>query len=490
MVNVEALPAILPNWINGEAVESPSKERIPVVAPATGRVMAEVPMSSASELDEIVKVATAAQKEWGKVTVKDRVQVLFKFRQLLEENIDALTEICSLENGKTMGEARASVAKGIECVEFACSLPQLVQGKHLEVSRGVECRSMRQPVGVVAGITPFNFPAMVPMWMFPLAIACGNAFILKPSEQTPICSVELAKLFEEAGLPKGILNVIHGGKEIVEAICDHPGIKAVGFVGSTKVAKIVYGRAASHGKRVRALGGAKNHLVVVPDADTEMTASNILASFTGCAGQRCMAASVIVAVGEVDHIIDRVKELASAVIPGDNLGAIISPQAKERIEGYINRAEKAGMKLLVDGRNASVENAENGNYLGPTIIDGVLPGHESACEEIFGPVISIIRVKTLDEALEIENKNPYGNAAAIYTTSGGTAQYFAERANAGMVGVNIGVPVPREPFAFGGWFDSKFGDGDITGESAIDFWMAEKKITTKWSEKNRANWMS
>jgi malonate-semialdehyde dehydrogenase (acetylating)/methylmalonate-semialdehyde dehydrogenase len=489
-IDIATLPAVVPNWVAGKAVQSSSDRRQPVISPATGRVLAEVPLSRASELDAVVTAAAKAQRAWAVVPVKDRVQVLFRYKALLEEHLDELAELCSLENGKLLGEARASVAKGIECVEFATSLPQLAAGRVLEVSRGVECHSVRHPVGVVAGITPFNFPAMVPMWLFPLAIACGNAFVLKPSEVTPLCSTAMARLMQEAGLPDGVLSVINGDREIVEAICDHPGIKAVGFVGSTKVAKLVYGRASAHGKKVRALGGAKNHLIVVPDADPEMTATNILASFTGCAGQRCMAASVVVAVGDVEPIIERVRELAAAMVPGRDMGAIISPAAHARITGYIERAERDGLKVLLDGRKAHCEGDAGGNYLGPTIIDGVPAGHECACDEIFGPVLSIVRTKTLDEALAIENANPYGNAAAIYTTNGGVAQYFAERANAGMIGVNIGVPVPREPFAFGGWFDSKFGDGDITGEPAIDFWTNTKKITTKWSDKHRSNWMS
>lgn len=480
---------LVPNYVGGKEVISSSSRRLEVFSPTKNKPVAEVSLSTKEELDAVVKVAAEAQKAWQNLTVKDRVQYLFKFRSLVEQNIDRLSEICSMENGKTVPEAKAGVLKGIECIDFAISLPQLIQGEVLEVSRGVECKSTKYPAGVVAGITPFNFPAMVPMWMFPLAIACGNAFILKPSEQTPLSAIELAKLFTEAGFPDGLLNVVNGDKEIVEAICDHPGIKNVAFVGSTKVAKLVYGRCANNGKRVRALGGAKNHLVVVPDADVEMTASNILASFTGCAGQRCMAASVVVAVGKVNHILDRVKELAKDLVPGKNLGAIISQQAKERITGYIDRAEKDGITVELDGRKPEGMD-ESACFLSPTILDGMSPDHETVTDEIFGPVVSVIHVDTLDEAIELENKCPYGNAAAIYTTNGGVAQYFTERANAGMIGINIGVPVPREPFAFGGWFDSRFGDGDITGESAIDFWTETKKVTSKWSDEFRTNWMS
>lgn len=449
-----------------------------------------MPLSNAADLDRAVQAAARAQIEWGKQPVKQRVQVLYKLKALLERDIDRIAKVVSDENGKTIPEARAEVEKAIECIEYATSLPQLLAGEALEVSRGVECRSARYPLGVVAGITPFNFPAMVPMWMIPLAIGCGNAFVLKPSEQTPLAPVELAKLLTEAGLPAGVFSIVNGGREIVEAICDHPGISAVGFVGSTRVARIVHARGTARNKRVRALGGAKNHLVVVPDADVEMTASNIVASFTGCAGQRCMAASVVVAVGDCGHIIQRVRELAAQVVPGKNLGAVISPAAKQRIEGYITRAQQAGFKLVLDGRGSSVPGCEKGNFVAPTIIEGAPAGHESACEEIFGPVLTVLKAQSLEEALEIENSSKYGNAAAVYTTNGGIAQWFIERASAGMIGINIGVPVPREPFAFGGWNDSAFGDGDITGANAVDFWTRTKKITTKWSDTFRSNWMS
>jgi malonate-semialdehyde dehydrogenase (acetylating)/methylmalonate-semialdehyde dehydrogenase len=483
-------PPTVPNLVGGKFKPSTSSRRLPVNYPTTGEVVAEVPLSTAAELDEVVAAAAKAQREWAKIPMKARVQVLFKFKSIAEHNIDRIAQLVSNENGKTLGEAKAEVEKGIECVEYATCLPQIAGGEILDVSRGVECRSVRYPVGVVAGITPFNFPSMVPMWMFPLALGLGNAFILKPSEQTPLAPIELAKLLHEAGLPPGVFSIINGDREIVEALCDHPGIGALGFVGSTKVAKLVYARGTSHHKRVRALGGAKNHLVVVPDADPEMTASNIVASFTGCAGQRCMAASVVVTVGDCSHIIKRVKELAADLVPGKNLGAVISSAAKERIEGYITRGQKAGLNVVLDGRNPKVSGKENGTYVGPTILVGAEAGAESACDEIFGPVLTIIEADTLDEALSIENSNRYGNAAAIYTTNGGVATYFAEHASAGMIGINIGVPVPREPFAFGGWNDSAFGDGDITGKQAIDFWSKTKKITTKWSDTHRANWMS
>lgn len=479
----------LSNFIGGELVESPAQRSLPVTNPATGEVMAVVPLSTAKEVGKAVAAASAAQISWGETPVKERVQVFFKMKALMEDRVEHLAEVITRENGKTEAESRGSVLRAVECVEFAASMPQLFTGDLMEVSRGVQCRTARYPVGVVAGISPFNFPLMVPLWMAPMAIACGNAFILKPSEQTPLSALELAEIFAEAGLPRGIFSVVNGDREVVEAICDHPGIAGVGFVGSTRVAKLVYARSTAAGKRVRAMGGAKNHLIVVPDADPEMTASNVLASVTGCTGQRCMAASVLVAVGDCDHIIDRIRTLMAATVAGRHMGPMISSEACDRVSKYMERAGDS--KLLLDGRSQVADDApEGGFYLGPCIVDGVPPSHEAACEELFGPVLTILRCDTLEEALAIENANPYGNAAAIYTSSGGVAERFVEKASAGMIGVNIGVPVPREPFAFGGWNDSRFGEGDITGMGAIDFWTRSKKITTKWSDEHRGNWMS
>lgn len=489
-VHEVAAPAV-PNIIGGKEVKSDSSRRLPVTNPSTGEVLAEVPLSSAAELDRAVKAAAEAQKAWGALALKDRVQVMFRLKALMEEHAEALAELITRENGKTVPEARGEVSRAIECVEFASSLPQIAAGQVMEVSRGVECKMLRYPLGVVAAITPFNFPLMVPLWMAPTAIASGNALIVKPSEQTPLSAIELGKLFDQAGLPAGIYSVVNGDREIVEAICDHPGISAIGFVGSTKVAKLVYTRGSEKGKRVKALGGAKNHLVVVPDADPEMTAANVVASSTGCAGQRCMAASVLLAVGEVDHILDKIKEKFQAMQAGRDIGSLISTQARDRIAGYIDRCQKAGAKVVVDGRKGIASDAPaGGNYLGPTLFDFAEPDHEVSCDEIFGPTLTVIRCKTLDDAIAIENANPYGNAAAIYTSSGEAASYFSERASAGMIGVNIGVPVPREPFPFGGWNDSSYGEGDLTGHGSFDFWTKTKKITTKWSDKNRSNWMS
>ncbi|MFQ3333115.1 MAG: malonate-semialdehyde dehydrogenase (acetylating)/methylmalonate-semialdehyde dehydrogenase, partial [Flavobacteriales bacterium] len=351
-------------------------------------------------------------------------------------------------------------------------------------------RTERKPLGVVASITPFNFPNMVPHWTVPNALVLGNTMVMKPSELVPMSAVRMAELLKEAGLPDGVFNIVNGGKDTVEAICDHPDIKAVSFVGSTKVAKIVYKRATSTLKRCVALGGAKNHLLVLPDANPEMTASNVVASMSGCAGQRCMAASVMVGIDKVQHIIDLMVEAAKEIVPGDNLGSVITAESKERIERYITEAENDGAKILLDGRNTTVKGKEGGYYVGPTIIDYVTIDMSVAREEIFGPVISIIRAKDLDEAIEIENGSNYGNAAAVFTQSGGLAKQVMERASAGMIGVNIGVPVPREPFSFGGWNESKFGVGDITGRSSIEFWTQNKKTTTKWNPEAQTNWMS
>jgi malonate-semialdehyde dehydrogenase (acetylating) / methylmalonate-semialdehyde dehydrogenase len=360
----------------------------------------------------------------------------------------------------------------------------------LEVSRGVECRVERFPVGIVASITPFNFPNMVPNWSIPNAVALGNCMILKPSELVPLSAGRIAELLKEAGLPDGVFQVVHGGRDVVEAICDHPSISAVSFVGSTKIAKVVYRRATSNLKRCLALGGAKNHLIVMPDADPEMTSSNVVASMSGCAGQRCMAASVMMAVAKTDHIIERMVEQARRMTLGRDLGPVISAEAKARITRYINEAEAAGAKVLVDGRNVRVPGREDGYFVGPTIIDHVTPDMAIAQEEVFGPVLVIIRAKDVDEALRVENASPYGNAASVFTESGGVARRVMENASAGMVGVNVGVPVPREPFSFGGWNESRFGVGDITGRGSIEFWTQSKKMTTKWNREAGTNWMS
>ena len=477
------------NYVDGSFVKS-DREYIDVMNPSDGSVISRVPLSTHDDLNVAVQSARRALPGWSATPIKERVQVFYKYKALLEKHIDELAELVTEENGKIHSEARAEVLKSAELCEFATSLPQIVTGEVLEVSRGVECRIERYPVGIVASITPFNFPNMVPNWSLPNALALGNCMILKPSELVPLSSGRIAELLKEAGLPEGVLQVVHGGKEAVEAICDHPEIAAVSFVGSTKIAKVVYRRATATLKRCLALGGAKNHLIVMPDANPEMTSSNVVASMSGCAGQRCMAASVMLAVSRTDHIIQQAVEHAKRMVPGKDIGPVISEAAKKRIIGYIDEAEKMGAKVLVDGRNTVVKGKEGGYYIGPTIIDHVKPDMRIAQEEVFGPVLVIIRTENVDEALTVENGSPYGNAASVFTESGGTARYVMEKASAGMVGVNVGVPVPREPFSFGGWNDSKYGVGDITGRGSIEFWTQAKKMTTKWSREAGTNWMS
>ena len=478
------------NYINGQFVNASTDQTLPVISPLDGTVLSAVPLSAPKDLDAAVRAAKIAFHSWSHTPIKERVQVLFRYRHLLEKHLQELAALVSEENGKTIGEAIAEIEKCIELTEFATSLPQLVTGEILEVSKGVECRTEHAPLGVVASIVPFNFPSMVPNWTIPNAIALGNCMIIKPSEKVPLSVGRLAQLLKEAGLPDGVFNVVNGDSAIVNAICDHPGIAAVSFVGSTKVAKIVYQRATHHYKRCLALGGAKNHLLVLPDAKADMTAQNVAASMSGCAGQRCMAASAMVAVGNVDHIIQKICEEAKKIVPGENLGAVINKESKERIEHYISEAEAQGAKILLDGRHATVPGKEQGSYVGPTVIDYVKPDMAVAKEEIFGPVISIMRTDTVDEALAIENASPYGNAASVFTQNGGMARYVIDRASAGMIGVNVGVPVPREPFSFGGWNESKFGVGDITGKSSIEFWTKLKKSTVKWNPEAGINWMS
>ncbi|MFZ1751697.1 MAG: CoA-acylating methylmalonate-semialdehyde dehydrogenase [Saprospiraceae bacterium] len=478
------------NFINGQFLDSSSQNTLEIISPLDGNHLSNVPLSTSKDLDEAVKSAKAAFPAWSKTPIKERVQVFFRYKYLLEKHLKELAYLCSEENGKTYSESVAEIEKSIELTEFATSLPQLVTGEVLEVSRGVECRTEHVALGVVASIVPFNFPSMVPNWTIPNAIALGNCMILKPSEKVPLSSGKLAELLKEAGLPDGVLNIVHGDVEIVNAICDHPDIEGVSFVGSTRVAKIVYQRATSNLKRCLALGGAKNHLLVLPDAIPVMTAQNVAASMSGCAGQRCMAASAMVGVGDIDHIIEKICDEARKIVPGDNLGAVINKESQVRIEKYIDEAERNGAKILIDGRHTKVAGKEGGTYVGPTVIDYVTPEMSVAKEEIFGPVISIMRAKTVDEALAIENANPYGNAASVFTQNGAMARYIIDRASAGMIGVNVGVPVPREPFSFGGWNESKFGVGDITGKSSIAFWTKLKKSTTKWNPEAGVNWMS
>ena len=467
------------NFIGGEFVES-SVEHAELRSPLDGSLLTSVPLSTAAEVDAAVMAAAKAFPDWSGRTIKERAQVAYRYRELLLKNIDELALLIHKEHGKTPDEGRAEIVRAIEVTEFACSLPQLIAGEVLEVSRGIECRVDHIPLGVVASIVPFNFPMMVPHWTIPIAMTLGNTFLFKPSEKVPLSAQRTAELLAEAGLPAGVFNVVHGTQSAVEAICDHPEIKAVTFVGSTAVAKSVYVRSATHLKRVLALGGAKNHLIVLPDAAVEQTASNVVASMAGCAGQRCMAAASMLAVGQVEPIIEQVCAVARGLVPGETLGPVISAEAKTRIEGFIAEAEQAGAVVLVDGRNTVVPGREGGFYIGATVIDKVRPDMKIAQEEVFGPVLSIIRTKDVEEAIAIENASPYGNAAAVYTQNGGLARSIVERTSAGMVGVNVGVPVPVEPFGFGGWNDSRFGVGDITGKSSIGFWTQSRKTTTRW----------
>jgi len=467
------------NFIGGRFVAADA-DLIEVSNPADGSALSHVPLSGAKEVDAAVRAAEAAAPAWSTTPVKERVQVFYRYRTLLQEHLGELTGLIMEEHGKLASEAEAEILKAIELTEFACSLPQVVTGEVLEVSRGVECRLDRYPLGVVASIVPFNFPSMVPHWTIPNAIALGNCMVLKPSELVPLSAGRIAELLSEAGLPPGVFNVVNGAREVVEAICDHPGIAAVSFVGSTRVAKLVYRRATANLKRALALGGAKNHLFVLPDAEPELTAASLIASMAGCTGQRCMAGSVMLAVGETDHVVRRMVEQARQMVPGRTLGPVISSEARERIERYISEAEAAGATILLDGRGATVPGREGGFWIGPTILDRVTPDMQIAREEVFGPVLAIIRTGDLGEALGIENASPYGNAASVFTQSGELARQVTEGASAGMVGVNVGVPVPREPFPFGGWNESKFGAGDITGRGSIEFWTRAKKTTVKW----------
>ena len=469
------------NFVGGRFTSSTAGSELEVLNPSDGSLLSSVPLSSKPDLAAAVDAAAAAFLSWSTTPIKERVQVFFRYRSLLERNLGELAGLISEEHGKIQSEAEAEIAKAIELTEFACSLPQIATGEVLEVSRGVECRMDRHPIGVVASIAPFNFPSMVPHWTIPNAIALGNCLVLKPSEQVPLSAQRIAELLTEAGLPPGVFTVIHGGQEVVEGICDHPGIAAVSFVGSTRVAKLVYRRATASLKRVLALGGAKNHLFVLPDADPGLTASNVVASMSGCTGQRCMAGSVMLAVSKTEHIVRQLVEQARSLVPGRDIGPVISREARDRISRSIDQAVSAGAVLLLDGRNLRVPGKEEGFWIGPTILDQVRPDMAIAQDEVFGPVLAIIRTDDLNQALAVENASPYGNAASVFTRQGVLAREVADRASAGMIGINVGVPVPREPFSFGGWNESKFGAGDITGHGSIEFWTRSKKTTTRWS---------
>jgi malonate-semialdehyde dehydrogenase (acetylating) / methylmalonate-semialdehyde dehydrogenase len=478
------------NFINGQWVKGDAGTQ-EVISPYNGKKIGEVSLPSPAQITEALSLAQKAQVEWGATPLKERARVLFNFRNILMRELDNISHLKSSESGKTFDEGKAGLMKGIEVLEYALSLQNIDIGGKLEVSRGVSCEYRRMPLGVVANITPFNFPAMVPMWTIPICLALGNAYVWKPSDKTPLTSIMIANALKEAGLPDGLFTVLHGGPSVVDAIIEAPEVKAVGFVGSTKIAKLVYTKATSLGKRALCMGGAKNHIVLLPDATPELAGVGISDSFTGCAGQRCMAASVLLAVGDVDKHIDKIMTRAQSLQLGKEMGALISRAQRDFLVEAIGRAEAQGAKVVIDGRKAKAPaGMEDGNWLGPTILDHVKAGSEAQTVELFGPVLSIIRCKDVTEAMKIQNSSEYGNACSVFTNSGAMAERVIREAQAGMVGVNVGVPVPREPFSFGGVAASKFGSGDITGEHSLDFWSDVKKVTVKWEKQNDNNWMS
>jgi malonate-semialdehyde dehydrogenase (acetylating)/methylmalonate-semialdehyde dehydrogenase len=478
------------NFMNGTWVVG-DKGLHDVMSPYNGKKIGEFSTPSSAQIHSAIEAAAVAQKAWGLLPIKERSKVLFNFRNILLRDQDEISHLKSSECGKTFDEAKAGLMKGIEVLEYALSIQNIDLGGKVEVSRGVTCEFRREPLGVVANITPFNFPAMVPMWTIPIALALGNAYVWKPSEKTPLTSLKIAEALKEAGLPAGLMTVLQGGSDTVNAIIDHPLVKAIGFVGSTKIAEIVYRRGTALGKRVLALGGAKNHIVLLPDANPDLSGVGISDSFTGCAGQRCMAASVLLAVGDVRHHIDKIVSRASSLELGNTMGAIITKAQVEFLNGAIDRAEKSGAKILLDGRKAKAPAGfEGGNWIGPTILDCVTPKSEASSHELFGPILSIVHCKDITQAMQIENGIEYGNACSVFTSSGALAERVVREATTGMVGVNVGVPVPREPFSFGGTNASKFGHGDITGAHSLDFWSNMKKVTVKWEVQSDSNWMS
>mmetsp|Transcript_32148 Transcript_32148/g.47947 ORF Transcript_32148/g.47947 Transcript_32148/m.47947 type:complete len:566 (-) Transcript_32148:144-1841(-) len=482
------------NYINGSFVPPIKSSYLPVINPSTSKEVGSVALSGKDDVSAAVSAASAAFPAWSNLTMKSRVAILLKFHYLIREHATELAKLIVIENGKNMTEALADVAKGNETVEYACSLPQIAQGKTLQVSREVTCMDRRDALGVVASIVPFNFPLMVPMWTVPIALACGNTVVLKPSEKVPLTMMRVAELFKEAGLPDGVFNMVQGTKEVVEALIDHPTVRAVTFVGSSPVANIVATRCRNLNKRVTALGGAKNHLIALPDCEVEGASSDIVVSFAGCAGQRCMAASVLLVMGDGEQqkaLQEKIIDKASKIEPGSEagkMGPVIDAGSYEKIMKYIEKSLENGAELLLDGRSWSKnEFAKNGGcWIGPTIIKHSSKEDDAMKEEIFGPVLSIYQVKSWSEAIEIENGNPFGNAASVYTTNGGHAEWFVSRFRASMLGINIGIPVPREPFSFGGLYgtQSKYGDMDITGDGAIEFFTNRIKVTSKWPMPN------
>jgi malonate-semialdehyde dehydrogenase (acetylating) / methylmalonate-semialdehyde dehydrogenase len=487
------LTRLLDNYISGRWTPASSEEALDVVNPATSEVLARVPLSSGDDLDAAVRAARAALPAWRAVSVIGRAQKLFALREALDARREELARSVTTEMGKTLVDARAEVARMIEMVECACAVPTTMHGRVLEeVSRNVDCETIRQPVGVCAAIVPFNFPAMVPFWFLPFAIACGNTFVLKPSEQVPLTQQIAFEVLDALELPPGVVNLVNGGRQVVEGILDHPGIDAVSFVGSAPVARLVYERAARSGKRVQALGGAKNHMVVMPDAVIDKTVGGIIASAFGAAGQRCMAGSVVVTVGEAhDRLLGPLCEATEALRVGDGIdestdvGPLVSCAARDRIREWIDRGVAAGAKLAVDGRTVAVEG--EGAYLGPTILDDATPDMDIVREEIFGPVLSIVRVDTLDEAIAAVNRSRFGNGTSIFTENGAAVRRYRHDVEAGMVGVNIGVAAPVAFFPFSGWKDSFLGDLHAHGSDAVEFFTRKKTVTTRYFSSGQAS---
>jgi malonate-semialdehyde dehydrogenase (acetylating)/methylmalonate-semialdehyde dehydrogenase len=476
------------HWIDGKPWDAPAARTGEVFDPSTGQVQAEVALAGAAELDTAVQSARVAFAEWREVPLARRARLLFAFREGLERRKDELAACISAEHGKVLSDALGEVGRGQEVVEFACGIPHLLKGGYSEsVSTGTDVHSIRQPLGVVAGITPFNFPAMVPMWMFPVAIACGNTFVLKPSERDPSTSLLLAELWAEAGLPAGVFTVLQGDREAVDGLLTHPDVRAVSFVGSTPVARHIYETAAAHGKRVQALGGAKNHMVVLPDADLELAADAAVSAGYGSAGERCMAISVVVAVGGIaDELVGRIASRTRAVRVGRStdadaeMGPLVTGAHRERVRGYVDGGLAEGAELVVDGRSTPVP--DDGYFLGPCLFDRVEPSMALYRDEIFGPVLSVVRVESYADAVRLVSDNPYGNGVAIFTRDGGAARRFEHEVDAGMVGVNVPIPVPMAYYSFGGWKQSLFGDTHVHGPEGVHFYTRGKVVTTRWSD--------
>ena len=476
------------HWIGGKPVAGSTDRTSPVWNPATGEQQAEVALASVDDVDTAVRTAKAAFERWGQSSLSQRTKVLFKFRELVNANVQQLAEAISDEHGKVVSDARGEVQRGLEVIEFACGIPTLLKGDFSDqVSTGVDVYSFRQPLGVCVGITPFNFPAMVPMWMYPVAIATGNTFVLKPSERDPSASMLIAELWAEAGLPDGVFNVVHGDKTAVDALLAHPDVAAVSFVGSTPIAKYIYETGTASGKRVQALGGAKNHAIILPDAGIDYASDHLVAAAFGSAGERCMAISAAVAVGgAADDLIAAVSEKARAVKVGpgreadSEMGPVVTGAARDRIVGLIGTGEEQGARLAVDGRGLSVSGHENGFWVGPTVIDEVTPSMDVYKQEIFGPVLSVVRADSVDAAINLINSNPYGNGTAIFTSSGEAARRFQREVNVGMIGINVPIPVPMAYYSFGGWKDSLFGQSHIHGPEGVAFYTRAKVVTSRW----------